>query len=104
MSTANDLRKAALTWPLDYTVTDASILDSFIGYLSKGLLDLTDTEHRTFLLFVACALDGGPRECRMLTGAEVASCKNPWHTHAIDPVAIQRKFCEVNNLTLRVEP
>lgn len=61
MSTAQTLRDAAVTWPLPYLSDEESqVIFSFFAPHER-MIFLNSTEGRTFLLFVACALDGGDR-------------------------------------------
>ena len=61
MSIANDLRKAATTWPLDYTFIEGRVLDGFLGIM-QSQYGVSEIDFRTFMLLVASALDGGERE------------------------------------------
>jgi hypothetical protein len=57
-STAQTLRDAAVTWPmprLDFT--ERCAMYDFHPFLGDD-----SNQYRTFMLLIACALDGGPRE------------------------------------------
>ena len=59
MSIANDLRKAAMTWPMpELSEVGFKQLNAFSEF--GELILRNETQIRIFMLFIACALDGGP--------------------------------------------
>jgi hypothetical protein len=63
MSTANELRASAARWPEDWPPQEHTLWEvsrAFLGHDEyMGDLCVPDGDLQWFLLFVACALDGG---------------------------------------------
>ena len=76
MSIANDIRKAATTWPLDYEVIEGRVLDGFLGIM-QSQYDVSEIDFRIFMLLVASALDGAERK-PMSNKTAVAFCYASW--------------------------
>jgi hypothetical protein len=82
MSIANDLRKAAVTWPMpELSEVGFAQLNAFSEF--GELILRNETQIRIFMLFIACALDDGPRvpmnanEAKVITWPYVCEKSSP---------------------------